>query len=348
MTHSISWRSPSNIALIKYWGKKGHQIPANASLSFTLNNAFTETEMRFTEKKTRSKQIDLSFFFEGNQKTDFEQKIKKYFSDIHRELPFLSKYEFEIHSRNSFPHSVGIASSASGMSALALCLCSLEEKEKGTASKPEAFFRRASYLARLGSGSAARSVYGGIVTWGKIKSLKGTSDGYASPFTGKVDKIFQDFRDDILIVSSEKKSVSSRAGHGLMTAHSFATVRYAQAGKNLADLLKALSKGDLGAFCSIVENEALTLHALMLASSPPVVLWEPGTLEIIKKVRNFREKTGLPVCFTIDAGPNVHLLYPDHIKVDISQLIKNELVVYCAHKQVISDSAGKGPVKLNA
>ncbi len=348
MTSSISWRSPSNIALIKYWGKKGRQIPANASLSFTLNNAFTETEMRFAEKKSRSKQIDIAFFFDGMRKPDFEDKIKKYFSGILEELPFLTKYRFEIYSHNSFPHSVGIASSASGMSALALCLCSLEEREKGTESKHEDFFRRASYLARLGSGSAARSVYGGIVTWGKIKSLKGTSDNYASPFPGKVDKIFHDFRDDILIVSSEKKSVPSRAGHELMNSHPFAKARYAQAGRNLTGILKALSNGDLRAFCDIVENEALTLHALMLASSPPVVLWEQGTLEIIKKVRNFREKTGLPLCFTIDAGPNVHLLYPGNIEVDIGQLIANELIVYCAHKRVISDSAGKGPVKLNA
>lgn len=347
MTQSIHWRSPSNIALIKYWGKKGHQLPANASLSFTLSNSFTETELRFTEKKSKSKNIDLAFFFDGNPKPDFEQKIKKYFSTLIRELPFLPKYEFEIHSRNSFPHSVGIASSASGMSALALCLSSLEEQVKRKPSKPEAFFRRASHLARLGSGSAARSVYGGVVTWGKIKGINSTSDYFASPFRGKVHKIFRDFHDDILIVSTETKDVSSRAGHELMNRHPFAKSRYLQAASNLASLSKAMVKGDLTTFCDIVENEALTLHALMFSSLPAVILLHPATLEIVKRVRTFRAQTGLPVCFTIDAGPNIHLLYPDSARVDICQLIQDELAVYCAQNQVISDTIGKGPIKLN-
>src|SRR5687768_126039 len=99
MEGSFKWRSPSNIALIKYWGKKGRQVPANPSLSFTLQNSFTETELRFTVKKSSSKEIDLAFFFKGQPKPDFEQKIKKYFSDIRKELPFLTKHRFEIHSK---------------------------------------------------------------------------------------------------------------------------------------------------------------------------------------------------------------------------------------------------------
>lgn len=348
MTNSIKWRSPSNIALIKYWGKKGNQLPANASLSFTLSNSFTETELRYAEKKSASKEIELSFFFEGKPQPDFEIKIKKYFQNISAELPFLTKYNFEIHSKNSFPHSVGIASSASGMSALALCVCSLEKLEKGTEANREDFFRRASVLSRLGSGSASRSVYGGIVTWGKIEGLSGTSEEFASPFQGKTDSIFHDFHDDILVVSAEKKDVSSRAGHELMNIHPFAQSRYTQAAQNMQALIQTLERGDLLRFCDIVENEALTLHALMFSSSPAVVLFQPGTIDIIKKVRKFREQTGIPVCFTIDAGPNIHLLYPDRVKVDIGQLIQRELVVSCANNQVISDSVGKGPLKLSA
>ncbi len=348
MTNSITWRSPSNIALIKYWGKNGHQIPANPSLSFTLQNSFTETELRFTEKKSASKEIELSFFLEGKPQPDFEQKIKKYFSDIVAELPFLNQFQFEIHSKNSFPHSVGIASSASGMSALALCLCSLEQHLNGTLKTQDEFFQKASHLARLGSGSAARSVYGDVVTWGKIEDIPGSSDEHASPFRGKVDKIFDNFHDDILVVSTDKKPVSSRAGHELMDTHPFAKSRYRQAEQNLKTLMEALAKADLRKFCEVVENEALTLHALMMQSSPPVILLQGGTLDIIKKVRTFREETGLPVCFTIDAGPNVHLLYPDVIKIDVSHLIQRELIVSCEGKKVISDRIGKGPVKLSA
>jgi diphosphomevalonate decarboxylase len=112
--------------------------------------------------------------------------------------------------------------------------------------------------------------------------------------------------------------------------------------------MTSMETGELLKFCEIVENEALTLHALMFSSSPAVVLFQPGTIDIIKKVRKFRDQTGIPVCFTIDAGPNVHLLYPDSVKVDIRQLIERELVVSCEHNLVISDHLGKGPVKLSA
>ncbi|HXH18485.1 MAG TPA: hypothetical protein VNJ07_05330, partial [Chitinophagales bacterium] len=305
------------------------------------------TELRFSEKKSPSKEIELAFFFEGKPQPAFEQKIKSYFSSLVKELPFLRKLQFEIHSKNSFPHSAGIASSASGMSALALCLCSLEERVKGKAAKPDDFFRRASHLARLGSGSAARSVFGGYVTWGKIKGVSNSSDKYATPFKGKVNAVFQNFHDDILVVSTEQKSVSSRAGHELMNRHPFSACRYRQASENLKSLMGALAKGDVHQFCDIVENEALTLHALMLQSTPPVILMQAGTLGIIKKVRAFREETGLPLCFTIDAGPNVHLLYPDAVKIDVNQFIQRELIVSCERNQFIADCIGKGPEKLN-
>ncbi len=345
MTHSIAWRSPSNIALIKYWGKKGNQIPANASLSFTLKNSFTETELRFSEKKEASNDIALKFYLEEKEQPDFEAKIKKYFENITGELPFLLRYKFEIHSRNSFPHSVGIASSASGMSALALCLCSMEEQLTGNQKSKEDFFRWSSYLARLGSGSAARSVYGGIVSWGVSEHLPGSNDDFATPFKGKTDKIFRDFHDDILVVSDEKKSVSSRAGHELMHTHPFAESRYLQAEQNMQLLTQSMAEADTTTFCQVVENEALTLHALMFSSVPQVVLFSPATIDIIKKVKTFRDGTGLPVCFTIDAGPNVHLLYPDVHKIDVSQFIERELALSC--KRIIRDCIGDGPEKLN-
>ena len=344
-TGCFKWSSPSNIALIKYWGKKEHQIPANPSLSFTLKNAFTETELSF---KPSSDGMKLEFYFEGREEPKFKEKIQVFLTSLAEEImPFLNELEIRIESSNSFPHSAGIASSASSMSALALCLCSLEKELTNSLTQESDFLRRASYIARLGSGSASRSIYGGIVTWGEFQEDDQSSDEYASPFSTGVNEIFHDFHDEILIVSKETKSTSSRQGHSLMNDHPYAEKRYEQARSNLSKLVVALKEGDTPTFCSIVENEALSLHALMMSSIPAVMLIKPNTIEIINRVKDFRERSGLPICITLDAGPNIHLLYPDNIKDDISQLINEELVVYCEANYRISDKMGNGPVNLS-
>ena len=127
----------------------------------------------------------------------------------------------------------------------------------------------------------------------------------------------------------------------------FASVRYAQANKNLRDLIVALKKGDLEKFGSIVEDEAMTLHALMMCSSPSFVLLAPSTLSMIEKIRRFREETKLPVYFTLDAGPNIHLLYPNNIKRKVDTFIFDELEQHCEQGKMIHDNVGKGPFKVN-
>ena len=152
---SFEWSAPSNIALVKYWGKKENQIPANPSISFTLNNCKTITKLEVVKKsKTNSFSFDL--LFEGKPKEDFKPKIQKFFERIEKYCPFLKEYHFKIDTQNTFPHSSGIASSASGMAALAMNIMSLEKAINPTISE-EYFYSKASFLARLGSGSACRS-----------------------------------------------------------------------------------------------------------------------------------------------------------------------------------------------
>ena len=148
-----SWRSPSNIALVKYWGKRENQIPANPSISFTLNSCFTTTLVSYEKLKEKQHQFSFDFFFEGSPKEEFKPKIQTFLSRIEVYLPFLKEYHLVIESSNSFPHSSGIASSASGMSALALCLMDME-KEQNPTINPDFFNQIASFLARFGSGSA--------------------------------------------------------------------------------------------------------------------------------------------------------------------------------------------------
>ena len=343
---SISWRSPSNLALVKYWGKYGRQLPRNPSISFTLNNAFTETRLDYQPKASNDTSIALNFFFEKKENEAFKNKILNFLESIVDIFPFLKELELTIHSYNSFPHSTGIASSASAMSALATCLCSLEHKLFGTLSDENDFLQKASYIARLGSGSASRSVYPTMAIWGESKTVHGSSNLYAVPWGQNVAKVFHTFHDTILIADRKEKSVSSRAGHALMEGNIFAANRYAQANERFEKLLLALKEGDLETFGNITENEALTLHALMMTSEPSYILMRPNTLVMIEKIRAYRATTQQPLYFSLDAGPNIHLLYPDEIKEDVLSFIKNEMEPLCENGEWIADQVGNGAQQL--
>jgi diphosphomevalonate decarboxylase len=342
----VAWQSPSNIALVKYWGKRGFQIPANPSLSMTLSESFTETTVKFRPAADSGNPV-LDFYFDGKINQDFAQKILAWFKNIQVELPFINQLDFEIHSHNTFPHSAGIASSASSMSALALCIVSIEQQFSGNAPIPDqAFYSRAAYFARIGSGSASRSVYGQMASWGKAAAIPGSSDLTATPYSLPLHPVFENLRDTILIVSKGEKKVSSRAGHALMEKNPFAAARYRQASGNLDKLIKVLASGDLDAFISIVEAEALTLHGMMMASKPGYILMEPNTLEIIKKIQAFREHSDAKLCFTLDAGPNVHVLFPENDSDRVRDFLMEYLKPLCDSYRLIEDKMGSGPKRI--
>jgi len=340
----FTWSAPSNIALVKYWGKTGIQIPANPSISFTLDACKTITTLA-CEKKENSGKYSFDFLFEGQPKESFHPKIEKFFDVIQQYVPFIKEYHFTIDSSNTFPHSSGIASSASGMAALAMCLMSLE-RELNPEMTHVHFYQKASFLARLGSGSACRSVKGEMVVWGEHDEITGSSDLFGVEFDGEVAEIFKNYQDTILLVDKGEKQVSSTVGHGLMNGHPFAQQRFTQAHNNLSKLKKALAEGDINAFIEVVESEALTLHAMMMTSLPYFILMKPNTLEIINKIWQYRQKTGVPVCFTLDAGANVHVLYPQQYASEVLEFIKAELLVYCQNNQYICDQIGKGAENL--
>ncbi len=337
----IVWRSPSNIALVKYWGKHGRQLPRNTSISFTLSQAYTETSVLYGMKKKKG--ISIDFRFEGESNEAFAEKIRKYLASITDIFPFLVQLHLSIKSSNSFPHSSGIASSASSMSALALCLCSIEQQLFGSPQSDAEFWQKASYVSRLGSGSAARSVFPKLSVWGRHPEINGSSDKYALPFAQHLHPNFQKFEDAILIVSSSTKSVSSRAGHTLMEGNPYAATRYKEANQNVLQIVEALKSGDHEKFIQVVEMEALTLHTLMMTSSPSFILMKPNTLTIIQKIRDFRQSSGHPVSFTLDAGPNVHVLYPSSSKKAVEDFIEAELLQHCEDRYWISDRVGEGP-----
>lgn len=341
---SFSWSAPSNIALVKYWGKKAHQIPANPSISFTLNHCKTITNLAFS-KKENDGNFSFALLFEGQTKEDFKPKILKFFERIESYLPFLKEYHFTIDTRNTFPHSSGIASSASGMAALAMNLMSLE-KQLNPRMTDDYFYQKASFLARLGSGSACRSVKGNVVVWGHHAEIAGSSDIFGVQFPGTIHENFKNYQDTILLVDKGEKQVSSTVGHDLMHDHPLAERRFAQAHENLSKIKAILQNGNLEDFVKITESEALTLHAMMMTSMPYFILMKPNTLEIINKIWKFRADTNIPVCFTLDAGANVHVLYPENVGANVLEFIKDELVGYCQNNQYICDEIGFGSTQL--
>lgn len=342
---TISWQAPSNIALIKYWGKKENQIPANPSLSFTLKNCKTMTWVEFQIKEAPLDDFQFELFFEGEKMDSFRPKILQFFERAVVYLPFLKEYTFIIKTSNTFPHSSGIASSASGMAALAACFVGIEKRINPEMSA-EYFNKKASFLARLGSGSACRSIEGGIVVWGKNASISGSSDLFGIKFPYEVHEVFAAYQDVILLVDKGKKQVSSSLGHNLMNMHPFAAQRFDQAHENMEKLREILKNGNLSGFIELAESEALTLHAMMMTSTPYFLLMKPNTLEIISEIFRFREKTGLHPCFTLDAGANVHLLFPKKEKQKIMEFVEEKLVKYCENGQYICDEVGNGAEKL--
>ncbi len=330
----VSAKSPSNIALVKYWGKTDPQIPTNPSISYTLTNSYTETNLIFEPKKANESEIRV--FLDEVEKTDFVPKIKKFFKRIADYAPYLEEFDFTIQTHNSFPHSSGIASSASGMSALAKCLIQMEQIIGISADNQ---LRRSSFLSRLGSGSACRSVYPGLVTWGKSEFIVGSSDLYAIPLESDIHPVFKTFNDTILLIHEGTKSVSSTVGHQLMNNHPYAQLRFDEAKQNIKKLLDILKTGELEAFGQLVEHEALSLHAMMMLSDPAFILMKPNTVAALDELWAFRKETELPLFFTLDAGANIHLLYPDEGKDKIENFIQSDLLALCQNEGIIYDRA---------
>lgn len=338
---SVTWESPSNIAFIKYWGKKGRQLPANPSLSMSLSKAVSRTNL--TARQGGAGEL---VSVNADPAHPFLPRLEAFLTAMRPVFPWIEGYSFEAETSNSFPSSAGIASSASGLSAFTLCLLDIHGMVSRKQLPDNEFRRMASGLARMGSGSASRSVYGGYTVWGETPLIQGSSDESATPLKMSLHVDFLELHDAILIVSDEAKSLPSSSGHARMDSHPWAAARYVQARQNLAECLEAMQGGDFEKFAMVVENEALSLHSLIMTSKGSNILIQPGTLQIMQRTRDARRK-GLPVCFTLDAGPNVHLLYPAGHYVRVKEFIREQLLEYCAEGRFIDDHCGEGPRRIS-
>jgi len=281
-----------NIALIKYWGDFDSclHIPANGSISMNLAGLTTRTTVSF-EPSLPQDQFTLNDVPMIGEALD---RVGRLLNRV-RQLAGISTYA-RVESQNNFPAGVGIASSASGFAALSLAASraaglKLDEKDL-------------SRLARTGSGSACRSIPGGFVEW---QAGNNDEDSYAYSIAPPE---YWDLVDCIAFVSREEKSISSSLGHSLAATSLLQAGRVADAPHRLNMCREAINRRDFGALADIVELDSNLMHAVMITSTPTLLYWQPGTVAIMHAVRAWRNE-GIPVCYTIDAGPNVHVICPD-------------------------------------
>lgn len=312
-------KAPANIAFIKYWGKRNekHRIPINNSISMNLSDVYTITSVRFNKNfKKDTVRIDGELI--GG--TD-EERVKK-FLDLVRKKSGI-KEKAEVISKNNFPKGTGIASSASGFAALALASTKavgmdLNEKEL-------------SILARLGSGSACRSIPDGFVEW---KSGKTSDSSYAYTL---FHTDYWNICDVIAVVSEKSKKVSSTQGHAITESSPFFKSRILGMNSKVKEIKLALMRKDFTVFGEIVEEEALNMHTVMMTSHPPLIYWNPTTLELVLSIIKWR-KEGIESYFTIDAGPNVHIICKSK---DVDK-IKSQLFKLSGVRKVLVNRPSKG------
>lgn len=310
--NKVKAKAYSNIALVKYWGKKDEEliIPYNGSISLTLKEFYTITEV----EKIYSDQDE--FYLNDVLQDDKETKKISKFIDLFRQKS--KNYQrVRVSSKNYFPTAAGLASSASGYAALAGALNSLFEINLDK--------RELSKMARKGSGSATRSIFGGIVEW-----VAGEDDD--TSFAQKIDEADWDIGMIAVILNDKKKKVLSRVGMSqTVKTCPFYPQWVDSAKEDLNNIKLAIADRDLKRVGEIAESSSLKMHATMMSTQPFIIYFEEKTISVIKLVKQMREE-GILAYFTMDAGPNIKIItnsqYKDTIIERLNSILGADKIVY--------------------
>jgi diphosphomevalonate decarboxylase len=311
-----------NIAFIKYWGNRDDalRLPSNGSISMNLGGLETRTSIEFS-RSLNADELTLN----GGPATDLALLRVVQFLQLVRQLAGIHTCA-RVESSSNFPTGVGIASSASAFAALALAASKATGLDLSEA--------ELSRLARYGSGSACRSVPGGFVEW---EAGKKDVDSFAHSIAPPEH---WDLVDCIALISSEHKATGSAQGNTLAGSSPLQSARIADAPRRLQICRKAILEMDIDALAEIAELDSNLLHAVMMTSHPPLFYWQPATLAVMQFVRSEREK-GLPAFYTIDAGPNVHVITPQVNSTRLTEMLREQPGV----QNVLLASVG-GPARL--
>ena len=280
-----------NIALIKYWGNRDQalRLPSNGSISMNLDGLFTHTTVTFSAS-LRTDKLRIS----NRPVTGPGLERVSRFLDSVRELAGINE-RAEVVSENNFPSGAGIASSAAAFGALALAA----SRAAGVILSE----RELSRLARRGSGSASRSIPGGFVEW-----QVGEADEDSYSFSIAPPEHW-DLADCVAIVSAGHKKTGSTEGHALAGTSPLQAARVVDAPRRLDLCRRAILERDFEALAAVVERDSDMMHAVMMTSTPGLFYWQPASITVMESVREWRAG-GLPACYTVDAGPNIHVICP--------------------------------------
>ena len=311
-----------NIAFIKYWGNRDQQLvlPSNGSISMNLDGLFTRTQVTF-DPVLEADELNLN----GQEAHGPELERVSAFLDLVRARAGLVSCA-QVESSNNFPTGAGIASSAAAFAALALAASSAAGLQLSEV--------ELSRLARRGSGSACRSVPGGFVEW-----LPGEDDRSSYAFTIAPADHWA-LVDCIAVISPAHKATGSSEGHALAVTSPLQAARVAGAPARLEACRQAILARDFEALAAVVELESNLMHAVIQTSDPPLLYWQPATVSIMLAVSEWR-RGGLPACYTVDAGPNVHVLCPPEHAAEVTA----RLVQMPGVQQVLTARSG-GPARL--
>jgi len=327
--------APSNIAFIKYWGAADldRAIPLNASLSMTLTRSVSQCDV---EPVAAARDEVWLRTDEGE-----EEPAPEGFTDrVRRHLERLRSWSgrddrFRVGAWNSFPTGAGLASSASGFAALTLAAMRAWELDPDSSTL--------SLLARRsGSGSAARSVLGGFVQWPCFRPPTGSAQETPvidpeGPAVQLAPASHWDLRDVICIIDPTPKATSSRDGHRRAASSPHMSERLRILPSRFERVQRAIHDRDIATLGETIEEEAVELHLVAMSSRPPIFYWQPGTLEVMAEVGRLRED-GVPAYFTIDAGPNVHVICPEESEQDVCRRLGSLAAV----RRLIRDRVGDG------
>ncbi len=295
--------APSNIAFIKYWGKidENLRIPTNGSISMNLSNLLTTTTVEFSKDFEKD-----SVIIDGNTIKNETSRVITHLDRIRKMAQINMKAT--VLSKNNFPSSTGLSSSASGFAALTVAAsiaAGLNLKEKGL-----------SILSRLASGSACRSIPSGFVEW-----LPGTTND-----TSYAVSIFPpdwwNIVDIVAVISNNKKEFSTSDGQKLASSSPFFDLRLQNIGKKLREIKEFIKQKNFIQFGEMVEKEALEMHAVMLTSNPSLIYWQPETLRLMKLVQAWKEE-GLSVYFTINTGQDIHLICEEKNIIELKKRLSD-------------------------
>ncbi len=311
-----------NIALVKYWGNRDDalRIPSNGSISMNLDGLYTRTTVSFQHSLPFDELI-----INGHEVTGAGLERISHFLDLIRGMANTHEHA-EVMSESNFPSGTGIASSASAFAALALAGSKAAGLNLGE--------QELSRLARRGSGSASRSIPGGFVEW---QAGTRDEDSFAFSIAGPDH---WNLVDCIAVITTAHKKVGSTEGHGIAETSPLQAARLADAPRRLEICRRAILERDFNTFASIVELDSDMMHAVMMTSTPALHYWKPASLEVMNCVRQWRTE-GLSVCYTVDAGPNVHVIC---LEKD-AKLIEQKLRVIQGVSNVLVTRPG-GPAKI--